>query len=184
VSYSNITGGTSETYAASALIADTWYRRQVTSTIAGNACSLLSNAVKVTVNNLTPGVIGSAQTICDGDVPAAFTSTAASGDGAITYQWESSADNVTFTSIGGATTVNYAPGALNADVWFRRQATSTIGVNICTQASNTIKVTVNNFTQGSIGSDQTICENTNSGSSYERCPDRRRSPHLQMVQLT
>jgi PKD repeat protein len=160
VSYSNITGATSETYAPAALTADTWYRRQVTSTLNGNSCTLLTNDIKVTVNNFTPGVIGASQTICENDTPVAFTSTVASGDGTITYQWMNSADGATFAPIGGATLATYAPGALIADTWYKRQAISTLGLNICTGESNTIKVTVNNFTQGSIGSDQTICENT------------------------
>ena len=160
VSYSNITGATSENYAPAALTADTWYQREVTSTLSGNSCMLITNAIKVTVNNFTPGTISAAQTICDGDIPAPFTSAAAIGDGTFTYQWESSADGTTFAQISGATSATYSAGALIADTWYQRQATSTLGLNTCTEVSNTIKVTVNNFTQGSIGNDQTICENT------------------------
>ena len=158
--FTNITGALSETYAAGALTADTWFRRQVTSTLNGTPCTELTAAVKVTVNNFTPGTISAAQTICEGDTPAAFTATAPAGDGTFTFQWQDSPDGTTFTDIPGATGATYAPGALTQDTWYKRIVTSTLGASTCTEETNIIKVTVNNFDPGSIGSDQTICENT------------------------
>ena len=156
--FSNITGAINETYAAGALNVDTWYRRQVTSTLNAMTCTEVTVAIKVTVNNLTAGSIGSDQTICENDIPAAFTSVAAVTDGAVTYQWESSNDGTTFALVAGATSDTYSEAALAQDRWYKRIATSTIGASICTKESNTIKVTVNNFDPGSISTDQTICE--------------------------
>ncbi len=160
VSYSNITGATNETYAAGALIQDTWFRRQVTSTLNSSPCTEYTAAVLVTVNNFTPGSISASQTICEGDVPVPFTATAPAGDGTFAFEWQSSADGITFAPIVGATAATYTPPALTADTWYKRLATSTLGSNICTEESNTIKVSVNNFDPGSIGTDQTICENS------------------------
>ena len=89
-----------------------------------------------------------------------FTATAPAGDGTFTFQWQDSPDGTTFTDISGATNAAYAPGALTQDTWYRRVVTSTLGTSICTGVTNIVKITVNNFDPGSIGSDQTICENT------------------------
>ena len=153
--FTNITGALNETYAAGALTADTWFRRQVTSTLNGAPCTELTAAVRVTVNNFTAGTISAAQTICEGDTPAAFTATAPTGDGTFTFQWQDSPDGTTFTDIPGATAATYAAGALTQDTWYRRVVTSTLGASTCTGVSNIIKVTVNNFDSGinRIGSD-------------------------------
>jgi hypothetical protein len=99
----NITGATSTTYAPPALTSNTYYRRNVTR---GSCGTLSSPAVLITVYaQLTPGSIGTAQTICYNSVPSPLTqlTPASGGDGSFTYQWQSSADNVTWTDIPGAT---------------------------------------------------------------------------------
>ena len=67
-------------------------------------------------------------------------------------------DNSTWTSIGGATAVGYAPPALTASTYYRRNVTSgTCG----TVNSASILITVyGNLTAGTIGTAQTICYNT------------------------
>jgi len=159
-SFNNIAGALNETYAAGALAADTWFRRQVTSTLNTIPCVEYTAAVKVTVNNFTPGTISAAQTICEGAIPAAFTATAPTGDGTYTFQWQDSPDGITFTDIPGEIAATYAAGALTQDTWYKRVVTSTLGASTCIEESNIIKVTVNNFDPGSIGSDETICEGT------------------------
>ena len=161
-SFSNITGATSDTYTSASLSADRWFRRQATSLLNGHQCIEFTPSILVTVNNLTPGSISGTQTICEGIIPAAFTSAAATGDGPITYQWQESSDNgVTWANVaaGGNVEIYVAP-ALNADMWYKRIATSTLPGSTCSEESNTIKVTVNNFNPGNIAADQTICENT------------------------
>ena len=62
------TGGTTATYTTPALTADTWYQVIVSAT--GNGCDATTSTItKVTVNNLDAGVIATAQTICEGDIP-------------------------------------------------------------------------------------------------------------------
>ncbi|MFZ4521893.1 MAG: PKD domain-containing protein, partial [Bacteroidales bacterium] len=170
-SYTNVAGATNQNYTTSALIVDTWFQRVATSTllVSGNpsrACTLISTPVKVTVNNVTTGVIATAQTICEGDIPAGFTvTTAATGDGTLTYQWQISTDNISYVDISGATDATYAePATLASDKWYRRTVTSTLTVpgnseKVCSKNSAAIKVTVNNFTSvNTIAGAQTICE--------------------------
>ena len=113
VTFNNIAGATAVGYAPAALTATTYYRRNVTS---GTCGTVASASITITVyGNLTAGTTGTAQSICYNTVPAALTQLTAptGGTGAYTYQWQSSPDNSTWTNIGGATAVGYAPPALN-----------------------------------------------------------------------
>ena len=74
---------------------------------------------------LTAGSIGSNQTICYNTTPATLTNvTAPTGGSNYTYQWQSSANNSTWSSIIGATSTTYSPGALTANTYYRRAETS------------------------------------------------------------
>ncbi len=165
VNFSSISGATNPTYTSASLSVDTWFRRQVTSTLNGRACIEFTPAILITVNNLTPGSIGTAQTICEGATPAPLTETGAPTlDGAITYQWQQSTDGSTWANVAsGGNGATYASAALSVDTWYKRLVTSTLGASICTEETNVIKVTVNNFNPGTIGNAQTICENTAPG---------------------
>src|SRR5204862_6550839 len=105
--FSDIAGATSTTYDPPAgLAVTTYYRRVVTSTLNGVTCTANSNCITVTVNSVTAGTVAADQTICNGGDPAAFTQTAAAtGSGALTYQWQSSTTDCTtgFSNIAGAT---------------------------------------------------------------------------------
>lgn len=152
-----IGGATGDTYTPGALTATTYFRRRATS---GPCGPVVSNVVTVTVApTLAAGTIGADQTVCLGAAPAPLTSTAAAsgGTGQFAYQWESSTDNNTWTTIAGATGDAYAPGALTATTYFRRQVTS----GPCGPlASNVLTLTVlPTLTAGSIAADQDICAN-------------------------
>jgi hypothetical protein len=155
-------GANSASYTTAALTADTDYRVTITAT--GSDCNAVtSSTATVTVNNLVSGTIAADQTICSGDTPAGLTSTLdASGDGTITYQWESSTTSAVagFSSIGGAISTTYAPGALTQDTWFRRVATSTLNAVGCTATATAVKVTVNNFTSANTLTGVTVCDNS------------------------
>ena len=158
--FAEVIGAVGETYNPGMLTVDTWYKREVTSTLGGKACVEETNTVLITVNNFIPGSISADQTICEGDIPAAITSVTPTGDGTFTYQWKSSLDGVAFTDIPGANSETYDPPALTVDTWFKRAVTSTLNFNTCTEETNVVRVTVINFTPGTIGTDQTICEGT------------------------
>ncbi|HEX2919615.1 MAG TPA: PKD domain-containing protein, partial [Bacteroidales bacterium] len=158
IAYTNITGATSATYLSGSLTQDTWFRRQVTSTLNGVSCGETSPEVKITVINFNPGSIAATQTVCPGEVPAEFVSVAPAGDGSFTFEWESSPDNGTYTTIPLAAGETYTPTALTSDTWFRRVVHAELDGQTCTKYTAPVMVFVNNFIPGSIASEQTICE--------------------------
>ncbi len=156
-SWTDISSANLISFSPPALTTSTWYRRRVTSGTCGN---LISNTVHITVTvNLTPGTVGADQTICYNTAPAALTQLTAptGGTGSFSYQWQNSPDNSTWTNINGANLVNFSPPALTTSTGFRRNITS----GICTVSSSAVRISVNaNLTAGTIGADQTICNNT------------------------
>lgn len=138
--FTNIAGATSDIYDAPVLTQQTWYRRTVTSTLNGVVCTATSNIVNININKIIPGSINGTQTICSGGNPVAFTSVAPIANGAISYQWQSSTDNITFNTIPGATSASYDPAALTTNTWYRRIDTSTLGTVSCNATTNVIAV--------------------------------------------
>ncbi|HMX40455.1 MAG TPA: hypothetical protein PKD78_09010, partial [Saprospiraceae bacterium] len=166
VGFTNIPGATGLTYdPPSGATYDLFYRRVTTSTLNGVACTAISNCLDAYVNNVTGGTVGNDQTFCLSGDPAPFTVlTAATGDGTLTYKWQSSTTSCTagFTDIAGATGATYdAPAGLTTTTYYRRVTTSTLWGTPCTANSNCITVTINNVTAGVVGSDQTICSGGN-----------------------
>jgi gliding motility-associated-like protein len=157
--FTAIGGATGATYTPGALTITTYFRRQVTS---GGCTAAPSNVVTITVAPaLVAGSIGSNQALCAGSVAAALTSTApaSGGPGSLTYQWESSSDNNTFTTIGGANGLTFSPGTLNTTTYYRRRVDASSG---CAPAySNVVTITVTPaVVAGTIAADQTVCLGT------------------------
>jgi RHS repeat-associated protein len=152
----DIAGATATTYSPGLLTATTYYHRN-----AINTCGTLSSSsVMITVYPFfNPGGVGSNQSICYNTTPAALTSSssASGGNGTITYQWQSSTDNLTWPSISGATSTTYTPPSpLTATTYYRRNATNTCGP----VSTSTVTVTVYPaFSPGGIGTNQAICYN-------------------------
>ena len=119
--WTNISGATSANYTTSALTANTYYRRQATSATCG---TISSTGALVTVYTNFTQPDPTAATICPGSTNTFTLAAATGGSGAITYQWQSSTNNSTWTNISGATAVNYTTSALTANTYYRRQATS------------------------------------------------------------
>jgi gliding motility-associated-like protein len=159
VTWAPIGGATGANYTPGSLTATTYYRRQVTS---GACTTTPSNVVTVTVSPaVAAGSVAASQTICAGATPSPLTSTtlATGGTGTISYQWESSLDNSTWTAIPGANEATYAPGALTATTYFRRRASA--GTACAPAVSNVVIITVAPvLTAGTIGPDQTLCQGT------------------------
>ncbi|NDB34730.1 MAG: hypothetical protein EB023_05175 [Flavobacteriia bacterium] len=160
--YSNIPGETNATYDPPAGISvTTYYQLVVTSTLNGVVCTSTSAVLTVTVNALTPSTIAANETICPGGNPVAFTNvTAATGSGALTYQWQSSTTGPAagYSPIVGATASTYDPPAgLNTTTYYQVQITSTLNGVVCQATSNPITVTVNTITAQTVAANQTIC---------------------------
>lgn len=142
--YADIAGATSADYDPPVLTVQTWYRRKVTSTLNGFACTTTGNSVVVNINTIIAGTIAGDQTICGGGTPAAFTVTSpATGSVTPTYQWQVSTDNITFTNVTpGGISVTYTPPALTQTTYYRRIATSLFNGVACTAISNVIIITI------------------------------------------
>ena len=107
--------------------------------------STTTATITLTTNNVTPGVIGSNQSVPSGGDPAPFTvTTPASGSGTISYQWQSSTNGgTTWSDILGATSATYDPPAgISVTTQYRRADTSTLSGSVCTKYSNIVVVTV------------------------------------------
>ncbi|HYG04526.1 MAG TPA: Ig-like domain-containing protein, partial [Chryseosolibacter sp.] len=64
-------------------------------------------------------------TFCQsGDPDAIAGSDPAGGNGAYTYQWMTSTDNVTYTNVSGATEKSYNPGTITSTTYYKRVVTS------------------------------------------------------------
>lgn len=119
--YSSAGTGQNETYAA--IIANTWYRRVVTS----GTCADTSNVLTFEVTPvITSNTVSGTGTFCD-EIPAGTLTgaTPAGGSGSYTYQWKESTDGTTFADVAtGGTSINYSYATSSASVWYQRVATS------------------------------------------------------------
>lgn len=151
--WSNVpSSGTSLSYNPGLISTTTSYRRQVFS----GACNSTSNSITITVTpSLANTGIGSPQTICQGSPVALLTGQLPTGGlGTYNYQWESSPNNSTWSSISGATQQDYQPASINTTTYFRRRVTS----GVCSVVSSSVAIIVTPaLSNNTISSDQTIC---------------------------
>ena len=109
-------------------------------------CESGSNNIAAVIDSVAGGTVGSNQSILTGGDPAAFTVvSAATGSGALTYQWQSSTSGPSsgFSNIGGATSATYdPPSGLTTTTYYKRITTSTLNSVACTAESNVITVTI------------------------------------------
>lgn len=141
--YTDIAGATDEIYDAPPLTQNAWFRRRVISTLNGVECINTTNYVEIIINDITAGAVSADQQICVGGSPMAFAEvTPASGTGALTYQWQSSTDNVSWTNISSSPNTTYSPGPITETTYFRRRVTSSLNGVFCTAYSNAITITV------------------------------------------
>jgi hypothetical protein len=158
VTWSALVGETTTNYDPPLLATSMYYNVIVNSYLNSVNCTSLSNVVTVFMNNPNGGIIGSDQTICSGSIPTIFSvQTAATGLGILTYSWESSTDNLAWTTISGATLATFTSGALTQNTYFRRKVTATLNSLACSAFSNTVLVTINLINPTTISANQTIC---------------------------
>lgn len=134
--------------------------------ITKGGCSGISPAITLTTilgSNLSPGSIAGDQYYCALSAnPTAFTQTSApiGGNGSITYQWQSSINNINFTSIAGATAATYDAPLITQTTYYRRVAIT----SGCSATSNTVTVIVGAPTITLTGATN-VCYTTNSQST-------------------
>ncbi|TSA27959.1 MAG: hypothetical protein D4R67_05050, partial [Bacteroidetes bacterium] len=128
----------------------------------GNGCTAATaTSYPVSVyQQFAAGTISSNQSICYNTTPAQLTGTAPTGGNTpYSYQWQNSTDNITFTNISGAISLNYQPSALTVTTYYRLNQSSASSCGTVT--TNTVTITVyGNFVAGTISASQSICYNT------------------------
>ena len=119
--------------------------------INASGCSSIET-LTVNVNDILPGSISGAQTVCSGDTPLTLTSTASGTINGVTvvspgsgsYQWQSSPDGVTWNDILGATSDSFTPPAAPPPAtYYRRMTINTLNGVTCSVPSNDVLVSVN-----------------------------------------
>ncbi len=139
----------------------TTYRRQTLVSNNSKICTALSSESTIFINTVTPGIIGTDQNICAGEVPETLVSLSnTSAPGTVSYQWEWSTDaGSNWSPVPGATGATLTPGLLATTTSFRRWDTSVLNGESCTAQTNEINITVAGAINGGDGSaPQTVCE--------------------------
>ena len=149
-----IPGGVGVSYSPPSLLSSVYYRRIVSS--AGICPPSTSSQLTIqVVSTITNNTIGNTQTICLGSAISTLTgSSPGGGTGVFNYQWESSLNQVVYTSIGGANSSTYLPAGIVGTVYYRRNISS----SVCQSQSADVAIT-NDIPVGSniIGNSQTLC---------------------------
>ncbi|MCE3279059.1 MAG: hypothetical protein K0S44_1250 [Bacteroidetes bacterium] len=136
--WSNIAGATSATYSATAITTTTYYRTIVTCSNGGATAT--SNTVTVTISTPNGGTAAATpSTICLG----ATTALSLSGHTTtgVTYQWQSSPNNSTWTNVTGATSATYTASPTSTTYYRCVISCSTPGITSVNSSS--VLVTVN-----------------------------------------
>ena len=142
-SWTNVGNG-NLSYQPEALTETTLFRMVATDKETTSCGSILSNEITITVKSVTlPGTIAADQKIAPGSKPAPIISVAAgSGDGTISYTWESSVDKgLNWSAITNQNGSGYAPGVENSESWYRRITISTDQSVVCSAASTPVRIT-------------------------------------------
>lgn len=144
--WSNVSGANSASYSVPTGTAKTiYYRCVVTATYSGQSPSTTSNSVSVVIVDVTtPTFTKNPQSAnyAYGVTANALTVTATS-NGTLSYQWQSSTNNSTWTNISGATSTSYTPPTTPAGViYYRCVATSVGGSQTKTANSTSATITV------------------------------------------
>ncbi len=158
-SWEDIIGASLQNYTPGPLSATTEYRLKQSDNFCDPVQSVYTNVVTITVHGvLTPGIAGSAQTICKGETPAGLSAdTPSGGSGTFIYQWQVW-NGATWDDILGETNLAYAPGTLTSTTEYRLKQSDTYCSPDQEVFTNVVTITVySTLIAGSAGSDQLIC---------------------------
>jgi hypothetical protein len=153
-----IAGATLSSYSPLAQTASRYYRLKA---ISQPGCGpVFSNQIFIqTYPQIVSGTIQNNQSICYNAVPQIlnFSTPTTGGNGAFTYQWQSSSNNQNWTDISSANSATFQPPALTDTTWYRVKSITQCGSVI----SAPVKITVfPDFISGNIGTAQSICHTT------------------------
>jgi hypothetical protein len=159
-SWTNLSTQT-EDYSPGALTQTTSFRRQISTLWNGTTCVSGYASVTITVlEAVSGGTISSAQTICNGTIPAPLNgSSFTASNGVVTFQWEKQVGSGSWSNADGVSnTEDYTLPALTTTTNFRRRSILTFNSVSCEATSNSITISVqSSISSGTVGSNQTIC---------------------------
>jgi len=149
INFTDITGTTHEVFVMSTVTQTTFFRRRIRSTL-GGSCEKYSTSHLVEVSDLNPGVLDPSQnqTICFNTSPGILESgvggsDASSSFGTLSYQWQQSYDNFSWSNIASATTASYFPPPLTQTTYYKRVASNELpNGSSCALSSNVVSITV------------------------------------------
>jgi len=137
VNYTDITSVTSQDFSFSTVLTQTFsYRRR---TICGTETGY-TNSITINVT-CGAGSLGCSQLIEPGGSTSAFTLSNAGGGvpgASLTYQWESSPDELNWTAISGANSTTYTPSSPSITTYYRVK----VGCDVSSAYSNSVRVKV------------------------------------------
>lgn len=158
VTFTDISGSTAASYDPPNATVTTYYRRAVTS----GPCTtrLYSNVVVITMQPVLGGnTITAPATILycgSGDPGVIGGSAPTGGSGTYSYQWQTSTDNINWTTLPGIATATYDPPSTGVTTYYRRLVSS--GACTVPNASNAVKITVTaTLTAGAIDGSGIYC---------------------------
>lgn len=151
--FTNLVGQTAATYVANNLTQTTYFRTVVTSGVCSSATSSVAT-IAVSPSSVA-GTISGASQVCFGSNSTTLTLTGNVGN----VVWQSSTDDVVFTTIPSATGVTYTATNLTTTTYFRVAATS----GVCNTANSaSASIIVNPLPVSNAGpATAVICASTN-----------------------
>ncbi len=148
----DIPGATSPSYSPGPLVQTTYYRRTAMDVRCFNTAQSAVATVFVTNGILNAGSFTLGSSCFFPGYPAAPLSTAYEPTGGVApykIEWQSSTDNINFTTIPGATGSTYQPGLLTQSTYFRLKVTDAAGT-IAYSGSEEITMVSTALTGGTI----------------------------------
>lgn len=143
--FSNISGATSASYSApTSAVGTKYYRCVVTNTLNGYTKTATSNSASVSVGVAAPTISAqpSAKSVYRG-ATASLSVTATAPKGTLSYQWQSSSDNSSWSNVSGATSASYsAPTTTVGKKYYRCVVTTTYSSTTASTTSSAVAVTV------------------------------------------
>jgi PKD repeat protein len=126
-------------------------------TYGNGTCSDTDTLTLIVRDSITNNIIAPDQSICINTRPAIINGQIAiGGDGTPAYQWQQSADSLTWTDIAGATGQDYTPPILTVTTFFRRVAFTTLCAGTQGSFSIPVKITVHDNAEADFISSQTV----------------------------
>jgi PKD repeat protein len=126
-------------------------------TYGSGPCTDTDTVTIVVKDSITNNLINPDQSICINTQPAVINGQPATGgNGTAAYQWQQSADSITWIDIAGATGLNYTPPILTDTTFYRRVAFTTLCAGTQGSFSVPVKITVNENSNADFTASQTV----------------------------